>query len=125
MKSLVEQHIKFQNHLFSQAEKYMGRYIESMTVFYVDGDEIVFGELAYNKDRGDQWQTFRVPVSAIENVFPNESLNIKKLGEVIKWVVNDVHKEEADTLAKNNLTEKDVNRTISDCVKKMFLAKLN
>ena len=37
-------------------------------------------------------------MTCIENVFNGESADIKKLGEVIKWVMNDVLKEEIDFL---------------------------
>jgi len=59
---------------------------------------------------------------AIENVFNSESVDIKKLGEVIKWVMNDVLKEEVDTMAANNLEPKDVGKYISQKVKEKFFA---
>jgi len=59
---------------------------------------------------------------AIENVFSGESVDIKKLGEVIKWVMNDVLKEEIDTMAANNLEPKDVGKYISQKVKEKFFA---
>ena len=62
---------------------------------------------------------------AIENVFGTETLDIKKMGELIRWIINDVHKEESDTLEKNNLTDKDVNKYLSDRVRKMFTKKLD
>ena len=57
---------------------------------------------------------------AIENVFNGEGIDIKKLGEVIKWVMNDVLKEEIDTMAANNLEPKDVGKYISQKVKEKF-----
>jgi hypothetical protein len=59
---------------------------------------------------------------AIENVFNGESVDIKKLGEVIKWVMNDVLKEEIDTMAANSLEPKDVGKYISQRVKEKFFA---
>lgn len=59
---------------------------------------------------------------AIENVFNNESVDIKKLGDVIKWVINDVLKEEIDTMAANGLEPKDVGKYISQKVKEKFFA---
>lgn len=39
---------------------------------------------------------------ALENTFlNNEPIDVKKMGDLIRWVVNDVIKEESDTLAKN------------------------
>ena len=63
---------------------------------------------------------------AIENVFPNqELLDVKKMGDVIRWVVNDVIKEEMDTMVENNLEPKEINRYISTKTREMFLIKLN
>lgn len=58
---------------------------------------------------------------ALENVFPNdEPIENKKLGDVIRWVVNDVIKEEMDTMADNKIEPKDVNKYISSKVRDMF-----
>lgn len=58
---------------------------------------------------------------ALENVFPNEEpIENKKLGDVIRWVVNDVIKEEMDTMADNKIEPKDVNKYISSKVRDMF-----
>ena len=60
---------------------------------------------------------------ALENVFPNnEPVDTKKLGDVIRWVVNDVVKEELDTLASNGLEPKEVNKYISNSVRTKFFA---
>ena len=58
---------------------------------------------------------------AIENVFPNdEPIDTKKLGDVIRWVVNDVIKEEMDTMVENQVEPKEVNKYISAKVREMF-----
>ena len=58
---------------------------------------------------------------ALENVFPNdEPIENKKLGDVIRWVVNDVIKEEMDTMTDNKIEPKDVNKYISSKVREMF-----
>jgi hypothetical protein len=60
---------------------------------------------------------------AIENVFPNnQPVDIKKLGEVMKWINCDIIKEESDTLKENNLEPKDVNKYVSAKVREMFMA---
>ena len=60
---------------------------------------------------------------ALENVFPNnEPVDTKKLGDVIRWVVNDILKEEIDTLASNGLEPKDVNKYVSASVRTKFFA---
>jgi len=63
---------------------------------------------------------------AIENVFPNsEPLDVKKMGDVIRWVVNDVIKEEMDTMVENNVEPKEINKYISAKTREMFFVKLN
>jgi hypothetical protein len=58
---------------------------------------------------------------ALENTYPNnEPIDVKKMGDLIRWVVNDVIKEESDTLVKNGLEPKDVNKYISTKVREMF-----
>lgn len=58
---------------------------------------------------------------ALENVFPNEEpIDTKKLGDVIRWVVNDVIKEEMDTMVENKIEPKDVNKYLSSKVREMF-----
>jgi hypothetical protein len=58
---------------------------------------------------------------ALENVFPNdEPIENKKLGDVIRWVVNDVVKEEMDTMVDNKIEPKDVNKYLSSKVRDMF-----
>ena len=54
-----------------------------------------------------------------------DQLNIRQLGEVIRFMVNDIKKEESDTMEANGLTEKDVNKSISDRVRIMFSDRLN
>ncbi len=58
---------------------------------------------------------------ALENVFLNEEpIDTKKLGDVIRWVVNDVIKEEMDTMVENKLEPKEVNKDLSTKVREMF-----
>lgn len=58
---------------------------------------------------------------ALENTYPNnEPIDVKKMGDLIRWVVNDIIKEESDTLAKNGLEPKDVNKYVSTKVREMF-----
>ena len=58
---------------------------------------------------------------AIENVFPNdEPIDVRKMGDVIRWVVNDVIKEEMDTMVENQVEPKEVNKYISSKVREMF-----
>lgn len=62
---------------------------------------------------------------AIENVFPNnEPLSMNKFGEIVRWMVNDIVKEEMDVMTQNGLEPKSVNSKISFKTKEMFLNKL-
>jgi len=58
----------------------------------------------------------------IESVFGNDEIDIKKMGDLIRWVVGDVNSEEADVMVKNGLSNKDVNKYISTKVRQMFQA---
>ena len=63
---------------------------------------------------------------AIEKVFGSENkMDVKKLGDFIKWMVNDIQKEELDTMAANNLEPKDVNKYISNKTREMFFKVYN
>ena len=57
---------------------------------------------------------------AVENVFGKDDLDVKKMGDFIRWFVNDIASEEMDTMVKNGLEPKDVNRNISEKVREMF-----
>ena len=52
----------------------------------------------------------------IEQVFTTnaEEPSIRKMGDFIRWIVNDVIKEETDTLVKNGIEPKQVNKFISN-----------
>jgi hypothetical protein len=57
----------------------------------------------------------------IEKVFGTpDKVDIKQMGELIRWMVNDVTTEEMDTMVKNNLEPKDVNKYISNKTREMF-----
>lgn len=61
---------------------------------------------------------------AIENVFGKEDLDAKKRGDLIRWVIKDITSEEMDTMLKNKLEPKDVNKHISTKVREMFFKKI-
>jgi RNA ligase len=63
---------------------------------------------------------------AVTTVFGSpEAIDITKMGDLIRWVVNDITKEETDTLVENGLEPKDVNKAISDRVRAQFFALYN
>lgn len=63
----------------------------------------------------------------IEKVFTsiNQEIDIKKIGDFLKWIANDIIKEELDTLKDNGLEPKDVTSAISNVARKWFLDKWN
>lgn len=62
---------------------------------------------------------------AVENVFESNELDVKKMGDFIRWFVKDIAEEEMDTMVKNNLEPKDVNKYISTKIREMFFEALN
>ena len=61
---------------------------------------------------------------AIDTICKN-SLDIQKMGDIIRWVMNDVIKEESDTLESNGLTAKEVTSKIAEKVRKMVNLRLD
>lgn len=51
-------------------------------------------------------------------------LDVKNIGTFIKWIVNDVMKEEIDTIRENGLNEKGVPKLIGNKAKKWFFNKM-
>ena len=62
---------------------------------------------------------------AIENVFGKEDLDVKKMGDFIRWFVKDIVSEEMDTMVENRLEPKDVSKYISTEVREMFFKAQN
>lgn len=62
---------------------------------------------------------------ALQIVFKGAPIDVRQMGEVIKWMNIDILKEESDVLIENKLNSKEVNKFISKKVKDMFFQKLN
>ena len=62
---------------------------------------------------------------ALNEVVKGQPLEMRQLGDVIRWVVGDITKEEGDALEQNGLVVKDVNKYISDRVKNMFIEEMS
>lgn len=77
-----------------------------------------FAEYAVTKSRLEQ---------GIEKIFTsvNEDIDIKKIGNFLKWIVIDIMKEELDTLKDNGLEPKEVTGAISNVARIWFLEKWN
>lgn len=55
----------------------------------------------------------------------NIEIDVKNTVQFLRWVVNDVYKEECDTIVVNNLDTKKVNSAISNKARQWFLNYLN
>ena len=49
-----------------------------------------------------------------------ENIEMKNLGAFLKWLVNDIVKEEKDTMEKSNIVSNDVGRGIQNKAKKWY-----
>jgi len=57
----------------------------------------------------------------LEKTFLNgEPIDVKKMGDLMKWIVGDIIKEESDTMAASGLEPKDVGKYVSNRVREMF-----
>lgn len=63
---------------------------------------------------------------AINEVFTsnNEEPDKRKTGDFIRWVINDIEKEEMDTMVENELEPKDVNKYLGEATRSWFFKLL-
>lgn len=52
-------------------------------------------------------------------------LEMRSIGEYLRWVFNDIIKEESDTIAANGFEQKELGKPISDIAKRYFLQALD
>jgi hypothetical protein len=52
-------------------------------------------------------------------------LDMKSMGDYLRWVFNDIVKEEADTIASSGFEIKDMGKPISDIAKRFYIDALN
>jgi hypothetical protein len=62
---------------------------------------------------------------ALGEVFPDGKLDQKRTGDFIRWVVQDVYKEELDTMDANGMTMKDVGSSISRKAKEWLFVQMD
>jgi len=62
---------------------------------------------------------------AINEIFEDKEPTIQKMGDFLRWLMNDIASEEADTLKENNLILKDVGRSIANKARPWFQNLLN
>lgn len=60
----------------------------------------------------------------LREVFGDNEPDIKQTGAFLKWVGNDVFKEESDTLEESGLTRKDVGGKIADKARQWFMNRV-
>jgi hypothetical protein len=57
----------------------------------------------------------------LEKTYLNgEPIAIEKIGQLMKWIIGDIIKEETDTMAANNIEPKEIAKYVSAKVKEMF-----
>jgi hypothetical protein len=62
---------------------------------------------------------------SVKEVFGEDTPEIKRMGDLIRWNINDIMSEEIDTMSENGLEPKDVNKYISTEVRDKFQRLLN
>ncbi len=62
---------------------------------------------------------------AIEKVFGDKPADVKQIADLMRWMVNDIVKEESDTMQANGLEAKEVGKSISNKVRTMFFHYLD
>ncbi len=61
----------------------------------------------------------------IKQVFGDMEPDVKGIADLMRWFINDIIKEESDTLANNGLEPKDIGKSVSNKVRGMFFDLLN
>lgn len=68
---------------------------------------------------------YAVTENRLNQGLENVELDVTKTGDFIKWVANDILKEESDTLSENNLEWRSVAGKVANKAKEFFMQKLN
>jgi hypothetical protein len=103
-------------HIFKvKGEKHSSSKVKTLASVDIEkvNNIIEFIEYAVTENRLNQ---------GIEQVFysNSEPINVSKTGDFLRWVVNDIIKEELDTMVKNGLEPKDVGKYISNKARPWF-----
>lgn len=62
---------------------------------------------------------------AIKVIFGEDEPNVKGIADLMRWFINDIIKEESDTMADNGLEPKEIGKHVSNKVRGMFFDLLN
>jgi len=116
-----EGHYKGGRYIFKvKGEKHSSSKVKKLA--HVDTEKVnsikEFVEYAVTENRLNQ---------AIEQVFITNSIepSRKGTGDFLRWIVQDIYKEEMDTMVTNNLEPKDVNGAVSNKARNWFFNKLD
>lgn len=66
----------------------------------------------------------RVEQGLSEVFSSKEEYDVKKTGDLLRWIINDIMSEEMDVMTGNGLTPKDVNKYISTRAREMFFKEM-
>lgn len=116
-----EGHYKNNRYIFkTKGEKHSSSKVKK--IVHVDPEKVnsikEFVEYTVTENRLNQ---------AIEQVFTCNAIepSRKGTGDFLRWIVQDIHKEEMDTMVENNLEPKDVNGKLSEKARNWFFTKLD
>jgi hypothetical protein len=76
---------------------------------------VEFIDYAVTRNRVDQ---------AIEKTMPS-GVDMKLMGDLMRWMINDIIKEESDTLVNNGLEPKDIGKYVSNKTREIFMSIYN
>lgn len=62
---------------------------------------------------------------AIQSVFIDDEPSVKRLADLLRWIMADILKEELDTLSKNNIEPKEIGKYVSNKARTMFFEYLD
>jgi len=103
-----------------KGEKHSGSKVKTLAPVDIEKINSIkeFVEYAVTENRLNQ---------AIEQVFVTNSVEIdrKGTGDFLRWVVNDIAKEEMETMVENNLEPNDINKYISIKAREWFFNKVD
>ncbi|AXN57905.1 RNA ligase 2 [Acinetobacter phage ABPH49] len=61
----------------------------------------------------------------LAELFPDGKLDIRRTGDLLRWVNRDIHKEESDVLEKSGLTMKDISNAVGLKTRTWFFEQIN
>lgn len=61
----------------------------------------------------------------LAELFPDGKLDIRRTGDLLRWINRDIHKEESDVLEKSGLTMKDISNAVGLRTRTWFFEQIN